>query len=102
MSIPVPENSLKIDEICKSISRYEGNIVGLRKHGQELIPTIPSTKDQILQALSEVEKQWANLDNMRRSSEKQITNSVQAWSLKRIFFQLRTFLATAKKVNLTL
>ena len=74
---------MKIDEICKSIARYEPNIVGLRNHGQELIPTIPSAKEQILGALSEVEKQWTNLDNLRRSSEKQITNSVQVEKFKK-------------------
>ena len=79
----VQDSSLKIDEICKSISRYESNIADLRKHGQELIPTIPSNKEQILQALSDVEKQWANLDSLRRTSEKQITNSVQVEKFKK-------------------
>ena len=77
------ENSLKIDEICKSIAKYESNIQGLRKTGQELIPTIPSSKDQIIQALNEVEKLWANMDNLRKVYEKKITNSVQIEMFKK-------------------
>ena len=77
------ENSLKIDEICKSISKYESNIQGLRKTGQELIPTIPSSKDQIIQALNEVEKLWANMENLRKVYEKKITNSVQIEKFKK-------------------
>ena len=77
------ENGLKIDEICKSIAKYEPNIQGLRKTGQELIPTIPSSKDQIIQALNEVEKLWANMDNLRKVYEKKITNSVQIEMFKK-------------------
>lgn len=77
------ENGLKIDEICKSISRYEPNIQGLRKTGKELIPTIPSSKDQIIQALNEVEKLWSSIDNLRKVYEKKITNSVQIEKFKK-------------------
>ena len=77
------ENGLKIDEICKSIAKYEPNIQELRKVGQELIPTIPSSKDQIAQALNEVEKLWANMDNLRKVYEKKITNSVQIEKFKK-------------------
>lgn len=39
--------SLKVDEICKSIAKYEGTVIDLRRQAEELIALIPSQKDQV-------------------------------------------------------
>jgi hypothetical protein len=44
--------SLKVDEICKSIAKYEGTVVDLRRQAEELISLIPSQKDQVSMSLS--------------------------------------------------
>lgn len=41
------ENSLKVDEICKSIAKYENNVIDLRRQAEELSLDIPSRKDQV-------------------------------------------------------
>lgn len=77
------ESSLKVDEICKSISSYEGNILALRKSAKQLSDEVPSRKTNILQALQEVEKLWSNLDSIRQTSERKIINSVQLEKFKK-------------------
>lgn len=77
------ESSLKVDEICKSISSYEGNIASLRKAANLLAQEVPSRKTQTFQALQEVEKLWTNLDNIRQTSERKIINSVQLEKFKK-------------------
>jgi hypothetical protein len=39
--------SLKVDEICKSIAKYEGTVNDLRRQAEELCTIIPSQKDQV-------------------------------------------------------
>ena len=77
------ESSLKVDEICKSISGYEGNVTQLREAAKRLTEEIPSRKKNISQALQEVEKLWANLDSIRQTSERKIINSVQLEKFKK-------------------
>lgn len=77
------ESSLKVDEICKSISSYEVNIGNLRKAAKDLVQAVPSRKTHTLQALQEVDKLWNNLDSIRQTSERKIMNSVQLEKFKK-------------------
>ena len=77
------ESSLKVDEICKSISGYEGNVTHLRNEAKRLSEEIPSRRNNVHQALQEVEKLWANLDSIRQTSERKIINSVQLEKFKK-------------------
>ena len=72
-----------VDEICKSISGYESNVIQLRQAGKKLSEEVPSRRNNILQALQEVEKLWANLDSIRQTSERKIINSVQLEKFKK-------------------
>ena len=47
VSVFVSISSLKVDEICKSIAKYEGTVIDLRRQADELIQLIPSQKDQV-------------------------------------------------------
>jgi len=49
---PISLPSLKVDEICKSIAKYEGTVVDLRRQAEELIQLIPSQKDQVCTCVS--------------------------------------------------
>lgn len=77
------ESSLKVDEICKSISGYEGNVTQLRNAAKGLSEEIPSRRSHVHQALQEVEKLWTNLDSIRKTSERKIINSVQLEKFKK-------------------
>ncbi len=77
------ENSLKVDEICKSILKYESTVVDLRRQANELSLAIPSEKDQINAAVSEVEKLWASLDATRKTSERKISPKMQLEKFKK-------------------
>ncbi len=77
------ESSLKVDEICKSISGYEGNVLKLRDEAKRLSEEIPSRRSHVHQALQEVEKLWSNLDSIRQTSERKIINSVQLEKFKK-------------------